>query len=164
MVRLKTANMTYDTFEIKNRGEIWINDRALLEIIREIELPYVQTEIDERVARGEDPNNIHCVAGNYVYPHESMLYLPSRNLLNEPAATSQKSFGLKFNRSNKAKSLALECACGIEKCWFLEMRVELRADVVRWYDFSQYHRSWDYNLEFQFERGAYENQLVQNHE
>ena len=40
---------TCDRFGLSNAGEIYINDRSLINIIREIEMPYAQIEYDARI-------------------------------------------------------------------------------------------------------------------
>ncbi|WP_210330780.1 hypothetical protein, partial [Aliikangiella sp. G2MR2-5] len=153
--------MHYDKFELKSNGEIWINDRPFMEIIKEVEMPFAQKEYDERIKEGESSDDLRLLAGDYIYPHSSSLYLPSRNLLDEPACVADKGFVLEENDPESGKSLILECTCGITECWFLQARIELTDATVRWYDFSQFHRDWKYNLEYVFERKLYEKQVRQ---
>ncbi|WLQ11911.1 hypothetical protein O5O45_19470 [Hahella aquimaris] len=149
----------YDKFELKNENEIWINGRPLLEIIKEVELPFAHRELEERVSKGESQDELSLLAGDYIYPHSSSLYLPSRNLLDEPLSLADRGFVLEKDDPESGKSLLLECTCGIPECWFLQARIELTKTYVRWYDFSQFHRDWDYSLEYVFERKDYESQL-----
>lgn len=153
--------MTYDRFELTPEGEIRVNGRDLIEIIHEVELPYAQEEYDRRIAEGEDPQDLYVIAGEYLYPPPSMFFLPCRNLLDEPDCTAEReAFIMDKDDPRRGKALLLECTCGITGCWFLQARIEVGAEHVRWYDFSQFHRDWDYGLEFQFERRAYEKQLL----
>ncbi|MBN1430157.1 MAG: hypothetical protein JXB07_17440 [Anaerolineae bacterium] len=81
-------------------------------------------------------------------------------MLDKPDCTAEREFILDENDPRREKALLLECTCGITGCWFLQARIEVGAECVRWYDFSQFHRDWEYDLEFRFERGEYERQLV----
>jgi hypothetical protein len=60
----------------------------------------------------------------------------------------------------------LGCTCGITECWFVQARVEIGQDVVRWFDFGEFHRPhWRYGLgPFTFARKQYESQLAQSAE
>lgn len=58
------------------------------------------------------------------------------------------------------KVCVLGCDCGIASCWPFLVRIETEDSVVRWSDFAQFHRDWDYDLgPFCFSRDAYEAEL-----
>lgn len=147
-----------DTFQLSAAGEIIINGSPLLDLVRMVEQPFVDRELAARISAGEEPSEIHLVAGEYCYPSQRLLRLPCRNLLDEPACVAEKGFG-NVRGSELGKALILECTCGQTECWFLAARIELTADHVRWHSFSQYHRNWSYELTFEFNREQYERQL-----
>ena len=102
-----------DTFKLTPKGEIIINGRPLLEIIREIELPFAELEFKERVEEGEDPKELTLIAGEYIYPFVETNLLPSRNLLDKPLCIAEKGFVLEEDDPARNKALLLECTFGI---------------------------------------------------
>jgi tetratricopeptide (TPR) repeat protein len=124
-IRLNLASFGYG--EICVVAEIYINDRALLDIVREIEKPF-------------DRSN----PGNYSYLPAKMVLLPSRHLLDKP------------DDLQSGKSMVLGCTCGILECWCLRVQIVLTDSTVEWSDFSHDFRDWEYNLgTFRFDRDQY---------
>ena len=133
-----------DRWEIVN---IFVNSRNLIDIIREIELPFAMAE--------GHPN----IAGNYVGLPKKVALLPSRHLLGE---SSYRAYGF-------AQSFSLLiCECGEPGCWPLKATITATDTEVIWHDFRQYHRSldsksghWKYDAlaPFRFRRQQYEDAL-----
>jgi hypothetical protein len=135
--------------------ELWINGDSLLELVREIEKPFVEQEFKQRVDQGEFPDDCRIQAGNYGFLPASLTYSPCRNLLDQPFA-----LGIDVDEINKQKSIVLGCSCSVIECWPLLVKVELQANTVVWKAFSQLHRDWIYDLgPFIFDRQLYEDEL-----
>jgi hypothetical protein len=135
---------------------IRVNDRELIEIVREIEQPFADAEWDRRVAAGESPDDLGSrgwIAGDYLYPNARFAM---NGLRGEPY---DHGFSLAEDDPRNRKSLLLQCTCGITECWFLLARIVVGDDRVVWSDFCQFHRDWRYDLRFEFERAAYEQEL-----
>jgi hypothetical protein len=122
---------------------ICINGRNLVELVREVELPFA--------AREGHPK----IAGKYVGLPASHLFLPSRHLLSDPAPLYE----------SRGKTQVLGCKCGEAGCWPLFLRVNLGDKAVIWSDFEQPHRRsssaashWKYDQlgPFTFDRQQYE--------
>jgi hypothetical protein len=141
--------------------ELRVNGVGLIDIIREVELPYAQREYDERTAAGESGEGLGprgALAGDYLYLPASEVFLPSRNLLGEPY---RHGFVTEPDDPRDRKSLLLSCTCGITDCWFLLATITVSERTVEWSDFCQFHRDWRYDLgSFVFDRTKYEAQLV----
>jgi hypothetical protein len=135
--------------------EIYIDDRSLIEIVREAEKPFVAAENEERKTEegfAENP----LTAGDYSWLPESFIYPPSRNLLGE----AYDAFILAPGDMHYGKSILLGCTCGIVECWCLAVKITLSEETVTWSDFGQFHREWDFKLKpFVFERKQYESEL-----
>ncbi|XXT18867.1 hypothetical protein WME94_52435 [Sorangium sp. So ce429] len=144
--------------------ELRINGRGLIDLVREVELPYALREHDDRIAGGETAEELGprgALAGSYLYLSGGDVFLPSRNLLGEPY---RHGFGTEPEDPRNRKSLLLQCTCGITDCWFLLATIKVTEDTVVWSDFCQFHRDWRYDLRpFVFDRGKYESQLVRAH-
>ena len=147
-----------DTFELAPDGEIRINGVPLLEVVRVEELPSATTEYDERTADGE--TGIYNLAGEYLYMPPSMYFLPNRNLLDQPYSLAAIGFAIPEDDPQAQKATILQCTCGVPDCWFLMTHITLEPSIVRWSAFEQFHRDWKYDLNFVFERSAYEAQLA----
>ena len=136
--------------------EMRINDLPLIEIIRELELPFACAEWDERSAEGETADVIGergWMAGDYLYLPPSQVLPPSRNFFGEPYANG---FRTDPDDPVNTKSLLLSCTCGITDCWFLLATIEVCPDTVRWSEFQQFHREWEYKTPgFVFDRTQY---------
>ena len=141
--------------------ELRVNGSGLIDIVREVELPYAIQEFDERLAAREPADELGTrgwLAGNYLYPNGCHVFRPSRNLLGEPFPHG---FLTEDEAPRNRQSLLLHCTCGITECWFLLVTITLTTDTVIWSDFRQFHREWQYNLgPFTFDRKLYEAQLV----
>ena len=133
-----------------------VNGVDLLDLLRRVEIPFVEAEFDRRIREGESPEELAprgSLAGQYLYLSPGMTFRPSRNFLGEAYA-----HGFVAPRE---KSILLQCTCGITDCWFLLARITVEDDRVTWSDFEQFHRDWRYDLgPFVFERAAYEHQLA----
>ena len=106
---------------------IFVNDRNLLDILREVEIPCGKRE--------GKPN----LAGRYVGLPPEDVFLPSLRLLGEPTTYYD-------HDSYEGKIAVLGCGCGEPGCWSFRVRITLREDVVIWSDFEQPHRTtWRYD-------------------
>jgi hypothetical protein len=139
--------------------DLRINGRSLLELIRELEVPLVRKEVEERLAGGEPPEAVTLEPGGYLPLPAHLVFLPSRHLLDQPQSPG---FVLEPDDPQRGKTRLLGCTCGVSECWMLTVRVELSADEVRWSDFTQFHRQhWRYDLgPFVFRRVDYERALT----
>ena len=127
-----------------------INGRDLIEILRDIELPFATREGHPRIA------------GAYSGLPAHRVFFPSRHFLGEPEPIYSDSEGRTF---------VLECECGEPGCWPLAVRIELREREVIWSDFRQPHRrshskagEWRYDAlsSFTFDRQLYERALSEH--
>jgi hypothetical protein len=120
--------------------ELRVNGRGLVELAREVELPFAE--------RDGQPD----LAGSYMglSPREALH--PSRHLLDDP--------DLSLSMDDTSKTTLLACGgCGEPMCWPLLADVEVREDVVRWSGFEQpYRPKWGLSAlgPFTFERPQYE--------
>jgi hypothetical protein len=116
---------------------VFVNGRNLVDILREVELPFA--------AREGKPH----LAGSYVGLPPEDVFLPSPRLLGEPAT---------YYDSPEGKIAVFGCVCGEPGCWPFRVRITLREDVVIWSGFEQPHRStWRYDelQPFVFDRMQY---------
>jgi hypothetical protein len=141
------------------QAHIAINSRPLIDLLREAEEPWARAEYLERLPQFENPDEFRFDSGNYHYLPASLLLLPSRELLGRPR---DPGFVLEPDDPRRAKATVLGCTCGIIACWFLQVRIELRQELVVWSEFGQFHRPhWRYDLgPFTFDRRQYETQLA----
>lgn len=102
----------------------FVNGRNLVDILREVELPFATRE--------GKPD----LAGSYVGLPPEEIFLPSLRLLGEPATYYDYFDG---------KIAVLGCVCGEVGCWPFLVRITIRDDVVLWSDFEQPHRAWRYD-------------------
>jgi len=103
--------------------EIYINDRNLIEILREIELPYEKAE--------GHPD----LAGGYIgLPLEDVAW-PSKHFLGDPTYAI-------FRYGEKTEVLI--CPCGTPGCWPFLVKITVGDGKVIWSDFEQPHREKDY--------------------
>jgi hypothetical protein len=121
--------------------DIYINDKRLVEILKEIELQYNAN-----------------IAGGYKGLPTNVVFLPSRHFLDKPHQW--------YDYDGKVS--VLECECGCAGCWDFNVKITLEDDKVIWSDFEQPHRGvnsaggyWNYDkLEpFVFDRKQYEAEL-----
>jgi len=158
-------NPLFNTYWTQSKGlcvaEIYINNEPLIELVRQAEEPFVQAEIKERRARGDDIDEVTFPSGDYSYLPASMVLLPSRNLLDEPYDCG---FLLELDDPAIGKSTILDCTCGNPGCWLMQVRITLNQSTVIWSEFSQFHRDWELDLgSFTFERKQYEAELCKPH-
>ena len=147
-----------DVFRLDDHGDILVNDRPLIEIVREEELPAATEEYERRKADPNVPSSSEILAGQYSTLPAEMMVLPSRNLLGEPKEFAS-AFKLKPDSPVLQKSPVLGCACGAWDCWILLARITVDDELVRWTDFEHFNRDWPYTLKYTFARSAYEAQL-----
>ncbi len=120
---------------------IFVNDRDLAGITREVELPFA--------ARDRKPE----LAGNYVGLPPEAVFLPSQRLLGEPE---------RYYDDCGGKIAVLGCGCGDVGCWPLLVGITPRGDTVLWEDFEQPHRGhWRHDGlgPFVFDRARYTSAL-----
>jgi len=120
---------------------IFVNDRDLTEIAREVELPFA--------VRDGKPE----IAGNYVGLPPEAVFLPSQRLLGRPEVRYDDHGG---------KIAVLGCGCGVVGCWPLRVNITLRGGTVLWEDFEQPHRRhWRHDEmgPFVFDRTRYASAL-----
>jgi hypothetical protein len=118
----------------------------LIEIVREIELPFAARE------------GSSGIAGAYTGIPADVAFLPSRHFLGEPDPD---------HSDGDERPYIFICECGEPGCWPLLVRIELRESEVVWSDFCQPHRGpnvageWRYNAlpSFTFDRKSYEQAL-----
>jgi hypothetical protein len=127
---------------------IIINGRDLIEILREIELPFATREGHPRIA------------GAYSGLSPDRVFLPSRHFFGEPEP---------IYSDGEGRTHVLECECGEPGCWPFAVRITLAAEEVMWSDFQQPHRRsnskaghWRYDAapSFTFDRKLYEQALA----
>jgi hypothetical protein len=143
-----------DTIAFVDEGDvevgvrIWINGRELVDVVREVELPFATRE--------GHPD----LAGSYLYFGSMFVFFPSRYFLGEPVNDWSDGPG---------RIYVLSCTCGFPQCWALSTRVDVGETGVRWSDFRQIHRGpaakageWKYEKlgPFVFDRKLYEQELA----
>jgi len=145
------------------QARIAINGQPLIELVRVAEEPWARAEYQERLPEFDNPEEFRFEPGDYHYLTAARLLLPSRELLDRPR---DPGFVLGPDNPCRGKATVLGCTCGIVECWFVQVRVQLLAEVVIWSDFGQFHRPlWQYDLgPFTFDRRQYEAQLAQDAE
>jgi hypothetical protein len=146
---MDTINLAVESAGAEATGAvvIYINGRNLVELVREVELPFAAHE--------GHPD----MAGQYLGLPPFELLLPSRHLLGEPAPLYE----------SRGKTQVLACECGEAGCWPLFVRIRLGDNTVTWSDFEQPHRSsrsaashWKYDQlgPFTFDRQQYEAAII----
>jgi hypothetical protein len=102
---------------------IFVNGRNLVDIFREVELPFATRE--------GKPD----LAGSYVGLPPEEVFLPSPRLLGDPTTYYD-------HDSAEGKIVVLGCVCGEPGCWPFRVKIARREDVVIWDGFEQPHRAW----------------------
>lgn len=123
-------------------GRLVVNGRNLVDILREVELPFAARE-----------GNLD-LAGSYVG-------LPPKRSFCPPHVYSAIYYD---HDCLDGKVAILGCGCGEVGCWPFRVRVTLREDAVIWSDFEQPHRrEWRYDElgPFVFDRTQYLSALSQ---
>jgi hypothetical protein len=138
-IRFEISEIEVPAWGLIDSVDIFVNDRNLVDIVREVELPFA--------ARGGKPR----LAGTYIGLLAEDVFLPSPRLLGEPVKFYD------YDSSN-GKIAVLGCVCGDVGCWPFRVRIELREDVVIWDGFEQPHQpKWRYDQTnpFVFDRTQY---------
>jgi hypothetical protein len=136
--------------------------RSLIELVRAAEEPWARAEYLERLPEFENPDEFRFEPGDYHYLAAHTVLLPSREWLGRP---SDLGFGLDTGDPRRGKTMVLGCTCGVSECWFVQARIEVGPEMVRWSEFGQFHRpECVYGLgPFTFDRREYETQLAPRH-
>ena len=137
-IRFEISEIEVPAWGLIDSVDIFVNDRNLVDIVREVELPFA--------ARGGKPR----LAGTYIGLPAEDVFLPSPRLLGETTRYPFDGLG--------GKVAVLGCVCGDVGCWPFRVRIELREDVVIWDGFEQPHRrKWRYDemRPFVFDRTQY---------
>ena len=152
--------MHRDRFQLSHTGNIYINYRSLIDIVKEIEMSYAQIEYDARIEE-ENPQDLSLIAGDYMPLPLWITGLPSKHLLGKPLGIAEKGFKLEEDNPIKNKTTVLGCSCGVIECWFLLAKITLTDTTVTWSNFQNFHQDgWEYNLNFTFDSQEYEAGLV----
>jgi hypothetical protein len=106
----------------KPMAMLYVNGRSLVEIIREVELPFAVREGQPKMA------------GQYVGLPAHFMLAPSRYLLGEIADGPW---------CDPERIVLLQCECGEWGCWPLLARITLTDETVVWRSFQQPHRQAD---------------------
>jgi hypothetical protein len=137
-IRFEVSEIEVPAWGLIDSVDIFVNDRNLVDIVREVELPFA--------ARGGKPR----LAGTYIGLPAEDVFLPSPRLLGETTHYPFDGLG--------GKVAVLGCVCGDVGCWPFRTGIELREDVVIWDGFEQPHRrKWRYDemRPFVFDRTQY---------
>jgi hypothetical protein len=117
-----------------------IDGRSLLSILREVELPFAETE------------GHASIAGQYAGIPKTVVAPPSDHLLGHSSPEYRWS----------DKTVLLICECGESGCWPLVVRITSNPGTIEWSDFEQPHRpNWVYDERcmFVFDRTQYEDAI-----
>lgn len=120
--------------------DIVINGRELIDLVREVELPFAEAEGQPELA------------DRYQNHTSDIIFLPSRHFLPETGADITDVF---------------ICFCGESYCWPLRAQITVEEERITWSDFHQPHRRdpkgpvWRYDGlgPFVFDRRQYEAEL-----
>jgi hypothetical protein len=138
-IRFEIGKRDVPSMGTVDRVEVFVNGRNLVDVLREVEVPFAVRE-----------GKLH-LAGSYVDLPSEEVFLPSPRLLGEPTTYYD-------HDSPKGKIAVLGCECGDVGCWPFRVGITLRDDVVIWDDFEQPHRrAWRYDelRSFVFDRTRY---------
>lgn len=138
-IRFETGERDDPSHGLVDAVAVFVNGRNLVDILREVELPFATRE-----GRPD-------LAGSYVGLPPEEVFLPSPRLLGEPATFYDRD-------GTEDKVSVLGCGCGDVGCWPFRVKIALRDDVVLWSDFEQPHRrAWRYDelRPFVFDRARY---------
>ncbi len=105
--------------EWRSQVEIYIHDRRLIDMVREVELPYAERE--------GHPD----IAGGYMGLWPDIVFFPSHHFLGGHTED--------FPHTTKTEILACE-ACGQILCETLLVQIDVGEDTIVWHDFEQPHR------------------------
>lgn len=116
--------------------EVIIDGESILDIIRKIEKTYLQ---EEGLLRLQDHGNDY----GHISPKDLYDDLGSAMVIGSYACD----FGVHLFCCGE---------CGEPGCWSVKFRVKEDDGFVYWYDFRHNHRDWTYNLNYRFEKKAYQ--------
>jgi hypothetical protein len=135
-IRFEIGERDDPTYGLVDAVAIFVNDRNLIDILREVELPFATRE--------GKPD----LAGSYAGLPPDEIFPPSPRLLGEPTT---------YGEGTEGKIVALGCVCGEPSCWPFQVKIDLGDDVVVWSSFEQPHRAWRYDelRPFVFDRTQY---------
>ena len=116
---------------------VTINDKPLLELIRQRERSFAAQKGQARIAGG--------------YAYLSLIDFEElflRTALEADLAQDERDVVL------------LGCPCGIWDCWYLALRIKFETETVKLYDFTNpRRRDWQYGLEFKFDRVSFVSEI-----
>jgi hypothetical protein len=139
VIRFASAAVKVKRGMVRTDVEIFVNDRALREIMTEVELPFATAE-------GQP-----VLAGSYgpIWTFDA-----PRALISHFRGESSS----QIRWDSEDKTVLMGCGgCGEMECWPLTARITFEGDLVRWTDFEQEARpDWRYDVQFTFERKQYE--------
>ena len=126
-------------YDMKGEGltkvVVTINDKPLLELIRQRERSFAAKDGQASIAR------------DYVYLSLidfKKLFLDALSPNGRLAASGERSVVL------------LGCPCGIWSCWYLALKIKFETETVKLYEFKNLRRKdWQYGLEFKFDRVSF---------
>jgi len=146
-----------DTFRLLDDGEIRVNGRSLLDIVRSAELNHVLAERELRIANGTPPDEANKFESDYLFLRPTLSF--RRNLLDAPWQTAANGFVIEKEDPAREMATLLGCTCGIIECWFLLASIKTTESKVMWSNFRQFHKDWKYNLGFEFDYDQYVSEL-----
>ncbi len=146
-----------DAKKSKCRGvAVVINGVPLLDLVREVERPICNEELQQRVANGEPEEEVRLPPAAYMYAARAVLARGGGVYFGK----IDEMFALDKGDPSWGKTCVLGCDCGDPGCWPLLARIERSDHEVIWSDFSQFHRDWKYQLgPFRFSRSEYEAEI-----
>lgn len=115
--------------------QIYINNKSLIDLVKEVEMPLANITGEE------------SIAGNYAP-------LTLEDLYDEVNVKDNVVDGLK-------QSTVLGCTCGCVECWPLYVKIEQSENYVIWSGFRNPHRFWNYSSfgPFVFDKKQYKYEL-----
>ena len=135
-------NKQNDSFQFKS-VRILINETDLIDMLRKYELPFATKEGSPTIAGGYSG----------IDPESLFKYLTN------PDEDDLDDFG---------RVSILECECGCQGCWPMNVKIETQDGKILWTDFEQPHRNaeshnhWDYSKfgQFEFDKRHYDELLA----
>lgn len=97
--------------------QVFINDRSLIDIVKQVELPMARVNDEEAIAGGYAPLTIED------------LY---------------ESINISDGDDKAKEGVLLGCSCGSVECWPLYVKIEQSENLVIWHGFRNPHRNWGY--------------------
>ena len=150
-------NTSVDVFKLLDDGEIRINDRPLLDIVADAEHEHVLAERKLRIANGTPADEANSFISDYQYLRPTPQF--RRNLWDTPEPTAANGFVIDDADPTRDMATLLGCTCGIIDCWFLLATITITPKQITWANFRQFHKDWEYELEFRFDHDQYLGEL-----